>query len=691
MLCVHQIPLGDASGTTFVLPKQHTTEEVAQHYKDCTQLPQGSPAQVNASAWLSLNGFHTRIPPVLLFSWWGYKVAGARDMLKNIIYDVLHCFSIGVYHFGPSSGCYWHRIYQHLICALEGLLAYFEDAVILVIYNSWSNTEDGNAAVAHFEANIAAIPSFDTGFRLYRAYPGGYGLRTICNGNDRFFLLMMFIAAIGLNNTIIPNPLLRRVVLSALEAACVLGVLLRATALTVAGLSATYEAANRFMKLLLHDVFKVQQTSEWAIFKFHMLFHIINNLVRGAAGCMNSSKFEAALRIYMSRIAARSSSNHDILRDIARNYMNHIMTVLMIAKGGKAAAALASASAVPKKRNKAAYNSEMNIGEVTEVSGGGVVTSGSAVPLADVEMFSGPQTLSPQVGDALISPFDRMQPRPSPRELDAVRFDLAASGTGLGLESEAAAGIVERARWFSCARVSRPAERFVALVHTGATVELSSRNFAVVDPVTLRDEPSSARLGRVVAFFYADPPADGITDGLPNAHSHLPGPSRLQRKRTFVVVWPFHPQTEPQARTLDDNGMIFHTLRSPLGEVPMPQTGAASTRGRNLTGRGIGSASSRLPLEVYPLSAVLRAVRAFPADWPTLQTTQVHRFGTNVTDATSAHRKATAAAKTGDILVFWPPDRDTFLPPTVRSQWPLVVVDGANLDADSGSDEDSDD
>jgi hypothetical protein len=262
---------------------------------------------------------------------------------------------------------------------------------------------------------------------------------------------------------------------------------------------------------------------------------------------------------------------------------------------------------------------------------------------------------------------------PSVAQLDAVRSSMLADAHRLGLAPAAVDGLVKRAQWFARARVSRPQYRFVAMVHVGYTLELPSPVVpgagvaAAVAVVNLRDDPARVNLGRVVGFFYAPPPVSG-SDGLPSAPPRAP--CTLLQQRMFVVVWPFQGQTLDCASQLEDHGLLFHAIRSP---EPLLQPGG------------------RLPLAVYPLSAVLRAVLVRNAAWPgTLPGTQVHRYGNSVHDAASGKRKEAAAAHEGDILVFWPPDRDTFLPPLLGAG-PPVLAEGANEpvpeDEEDGDDE----
>jgi hypothetical protein len=68
-------------------------------------------------------------------------------------------------------------------------------------------------------------------------------------------ILLLLIPAIGLDDLIIPNLELRAAILSALEAASVLVLLLRAEALAAAGRVALYAASRRFLEALKSPVF----------------------------------------------------------------------------------------------------------------------------------------------------------------------------------------------------------------------------------------------------------------------------------------------------------------------------------------------------------------------------------------------------------------------------------------------------
>ena len=133
---------------------------------------------------------------------------------------------------------------------------------------------------------LFALSAHDVGYRFYLSYPGGCVRRAINSGNDLFFLLLLFVAAIGFDDKVVKKKTVRVLVLSAIEAVTVLAFLLRAEALTEASRREAFTAARRFFELLMHDEFRSRQKSEWAIYKFHLLFHIINWLScgRGAPG-----------------------------------------------------------------------------------------------------------------------------------------------------------------------------------------------------------------------------------------------------------------------------------------------------------------------------------------------------------------------------------------------------------------------
>ena len=101
LLELEQIPDARLNDIDFDILDQLTTDEVAKRYFDlfCTPMVNGtgklSGIQSEAAAWLTQRGFHTRIPPTMLFAWWAHKIPGANDMLSNVIYDVLHCYFIG--------------------------------------------------------------------------------------------------------------------------------------------------------------------------------------------------------------------------------------------------------------------------------------------------------------------------------------------------------------------------------------------------------------------------------------------------------------------------------------------------------------------------------------------------------------------------------------------------------------------
>jgi hypothetical protein len=233
-----QIPIGageDGAGPSFLLPPQFTTDEVCRNFRDLLLHPTLA-AGAEARTWLESRGFNAVVPPAMMFSLWAHDVPGANDLIENISYDSLHCFFIG-------------------------LLDKFMDAVVMIISNSHEATQLGYDALGLFDSRISAFPSFDTGYRLYRSYPGGYLRRAICSGTDRLFLLLLFIPAIGFDDKVIRGANKRAIVLAAIEAACVLALLLRATALTAEGRMLLYTSARRFLELLVSEEFKERQKS----------------------------------------------------------------------------------------------------------------------------------------------------------------------------------------------------------------------------------------------------------------------------------------------------------------------------------------------------------------------------------------------------------------------------------------------
>ena len=235
-----------------------------------------------AKLWLARNHFSALVPPASLVGWFRRRVPGLSNLFGRMIYDVLHCFFIG-------------------------LLTYFMDAITLIIVNAHIGPEKGYVAVGEFESRIGSLPAHNTGFRCFRRYKRGFTRKGIFSGTDRFFLTLTFSAAIGLDSQVIPDEKLRAEVLYACEAASVLALLLHASALTPEARQATYDATRRFLKVLKREPFLSRQTSRYEIVKFHLLMHIINWLDRGAPASANSSKFEAALRIFVARIAKLSS------------------------------------------------------------------------------------------------------------------------------------------------------------------------------------------------------------------------------------------------------------------------------------------------------------------------------------------------------------------------------------------------
>jgi hypothetical protein len=81
-------------------------------------------------------------------------------------------------------------------------------------------------------------------------------------------------------------------------------------------------------------------------------------------------------------------------------------------------------------------------------------------------------------------------------------------------------------------------------------------------------------------------------------------------------VWPFAGQSPADAQCLVNSGLVSHTIRQPKPEVlPLGEpAGRKRGRARGALAAYMPVAIGRLPLEVYPLSAVRRAVHARPAE-----------------------------------------------------------------------------
>jgi len=598
-----------ASGFEFELPLPFTTAAVCQRFKDAV-FKSEQPCGVAARKWLDDRGFNARAPPALMFAMWAHQVPGGMDVMGRVSYDRLHAFDIG-------------------------LLKYFLDIVILSMLNSHEATQRGYDAVALFEARLSALPAHNVGYRFYRAYPGGCVRRAINSGNDLFFLLLLFVAAIGFDDKVVKKKSVRVLILSAIEAAAVLAFLLRAEALTEAGRCEAFTAARRFLELLMHDEFRSRQKSEWAIYKFHLLFHIINWLSRGrgAPGCTDSGAFEAALKLYVTSLASHASSHHDIQRDIATHATDLVVDTLLRAAGGPAADALNAAGTRPV-RNR--------------------------------------QTLDAAVGSREV--FVKAAKKPAADVLVAIHDAWVGAAVDLGAAPGAAAAIATTAQWFQYGRLSRPERRFHAPVGLGALV-----NYSAAADATCYD-PARAALGRVVSFFYLPPPQAGAQgDGLPvvapQAGAALPAGGEIRTERMFAVVWPLLGQRPADATTLGGHGLRWHAIRRPAPRVPL---------------QGLGLVT-RLPLQIVPLARVLCGVRAFPADWPILigHASAFQRYGANYPEAVNAHRIEWAACRGLEqaALVFFPPTRDTFLPSNAPPA-PVPAVAGPGRAEEEGDEED---
>jgi len=608
----------DGVGPVFNLPQAYDSGAVARHFYNAHE--RFGADQAASRSWLADNFFTALVPPALLYAWWRRGVVGTSDLLGRIIYDSLHCFFIG-------------------------LLARFTDTIPMIIRNNAASSEAGNVAVGLFDARIAALPSHDTGLRLYRAAPRGFTSRPIHSGNDRFFAILMFVAAIGLDDRIIPAEDVRTVVLSSCEAAAVVAHLLRAEALTPAARTATYTAVRRFLMKLHLDAFRLRQLSSWEIIKFHMLLHIVNWLGRGAPASTNSSKFEATLRIYFSRILKRASANQNVMRDIANYIKLRTAFDLLQGQAGAASEALASAAVLPARRRL--------VQRCRSVAGGKFL----------------------------------IKPMPAPPAGGAYLTAISADWANVPGNAGAVPGTAvdfSRARFFSRVFVNRIENQFVAIVDLRKILELNPRSerFAAAaaapagvaaaaaggaaaaaagpDPEAIRDDPARVKLARLLAIFYLPPPAPGgASDGFPDADAAGPA------ERTFVLVHPFADEAAGDAGRMGRFHLKYHAVRHPVAAQIPPGAGANAPRPP--------------PFQVFPLRDVLGGTRALPAEWPVFNAAHDAMYTTE-----EEQRAVAAACRTGPVLIFLPPTRGTY--------WPLTsaAVGEGEDDEGEGSDEDED-
>jgi hypothetical protein len=598
-----QVPAGtgpDGAGPEFFLTRMRDTVEVAEKFHQAFSLPETEIGKA-AKKWLAQNDFSALFPPGVLYSWYLNRglYTGGSVFFKRIVYDVLHAYYIG-------------------------LLARFEDSLVLIICNSHATNELGYRAVGVMEARLASIPSFATGFRVYRAYPGGFVRRRIFSGNDRYFFIVMFAAAIGLDDSVIPDAELRASVLSGIEAAAVLAELLRAEALTHEGRMAVFLAVRTFLLLLVEPTgpFVNRQRSHYAIIKFHMMLHIVNWLSCGAPACTNTSKFEAALRILVTRIARRATNNHDLLQSITDHYTYLAALTLMKNKGGDAGKDIAGASVPSRLRQRRRAIKSRNAVLVDVLDGS---TAAKSKPVASI--------------------------------LDTIVRDWSMVEGNQGKVRGEVVDFAHKAVFYDSFRLTNPKERFVALVHQHATVELDVRvvlgNNAMTDAQCEphRTNPRIAVLGRVKAIFYLHPPAPGAAaDGFPSGVAAAAQSS----ERMFVLIDMYEAQLAKDTGTLENMRMQYHTIRRPYDDSHM---------------------------FVYPLSTVLRAVRTYPLLWPSVLPVR-GKSGQNKGQATPSVDHAqlvhAAACSTGPVLIFWPPTRHTFLP----TDFAPAEAEGANEEED---------
>ena len=119
--------------------------------------------------------------------------------------------------------------------------------------------------------------------------------------------------------------------LSACEAAAELAELLKAEALTPEGQMDVYNATRRFLEALKSPEFENQQTSHWAILKFHMLLHIVNLLdakrlaheILQARGGAAAQSLALAARIparrHLTAVCDAANNGPDVLKPVDRD------------------------------------------------------------------------------------------------------------------------------------------------------------------------------------------------------------------------------------------------------------------------------------------------------------------------------------------------------------------------------------
>jgi hypothetical protein len=140
------------------------------------------------------------------------------------------------------------------------LSKYFLDAVVIKIGNSHDATEASTAPSGCSRRARLASTCLTRGTasiahtrRLYKTLDLQWCVIGRLVQERPVLILLLFIPAI--DDLIIPNLELRAAILSALEAASVLVLLLRAEALTAAGRVALYAASRRFLEALKSPVF----------------------------------------------------------------------------------------------------------------------------------------------------------------------------------------------------------------------------------------------------------------------------------------------------------------------------------------------------------------------------------------------------------------------------------------------------
>ena len=520
----------------------------------------------------------------------------------------------------------------------------------MIIKNSHRDKEAGNKAVGLFEARIASLPAFSEGFRTFLRFVSGYTRCPIFNGRDRFCLIVLFVAAIGFDADLIPSRRVRGDVLDACEKFAYFAHLLRGEALSPTRRVELYREARNVLCVLVSHEFKRRQKSQMALPKFRMLMYVVNAVVhdlRAAPACSDSGVFESALRMFVSRVASGASGQVDLLRGIADHDESRMALDLLRSKDADSPVARSiakSCESLRPVRSKLMQRSRA------------VLEKPLVRPLADSDIVRAISDGWARVpGNASGAPGSNVDwacarffeecnlYRPDHRFAAPVRMRQTVLIDNDYLPAVATAPTCAGAAAVATAAVA------TAAAATAAAANAASANAASANP---NDLPETARLARVVTWFYLPPPAEGLpSDGLvlrriPEPHrasaatnasatgtSARVGHHDVQLERIFALLHPFVEQTQEGRRRLKlmsvpDTYLRHHAIREPRV-----------------------AALGQSPYVVLPVTAICRAVRVLPPKWPG-------------PGATRDDIIAAAKCETGPVLVFWEP-RDLWLPSAV--------------------------